>query len=51
MMVRLTYVGKLNLDEVTAEELRHLCDRILARGAPATAVQARDIVMLVFRCA
>jgi integrase len=43
--------GKLNLEEVTAEELRSLCDRIVTRGAPATAVHARDIVMLVFRYA
>jgi integrase len=43
--------GKLKLEEVTAEELRSLCDRIVARGAPATAVHARDIVMLVFRYA
>jgi integrase len=43
--------GKLKLEEVTAEELRGLCDRIVARGAPATAVHAREIVMLVFRYA
>ncbi|TQK03395.1 site-specific integrase [Herbaspirillum sp. SJZ107] len=42
---------KLKLDEITEEELRRLCDRIVARGAPATAVQAREIVMLVFRYA
>lgn len=43
--------GKLKLEEVTEEELRRLCDRIVERGAPATAVHARDIVMLVFRYA
>jgi len=43
--------GKLKLEEVTPEELRRLCDRIVERGAPATAVHARDIVMLVFRYA
>jgi len=43
--------GKLKLAEVTGDELRSLCDRIVARGAPATAVHARDIVMLVFRYA
>lgn len=43
--------GKLKLEEVTADELRSSCDRIVARGAPATAVHARDIVMLVFRYA
>ena len=43
--------GKLKLAEVTGEKLHSLCDRIVARGAPATAVHARDIVMLVFRYA
>ena len=43
--------GRLKLEEITTEELRGLCDRIVARGAPATAVHARDIVMLVFRYA
>lgn len=43
--------GKLKLEEVTPEELRRLCDRIVERGAPATAVHAREIVMLVFRYA
>ncbi|SDF79001.1 Integrase [Massilia sp. PDC64] len=43
--------GRLKLEEVTGDELRSLCDRIVARGAPATAVHARDIVMLVFRYA
>lgn len=43
--------GKLKLEEVTSDELRRLCDRVVARGAPATAVHARDIVMLVFRYA
>jgi len=42
---------KLKLHEITEEELRRLCDRIVARGAPATAVQAREVVMLVFRYA
>lgn len=43
--------GKLKLEEVTADEVRRLCDRIVDRGAPATAVQARDVVMLVYRYA
>lgn len=43
--------GRLKLEEVTSDELRTLCDRIVDRGAPATAVHARDIVMLVFRYA
>jgi len=42
---------KLKLDEITEEELRRLCDRIVVRGAPATAVQVREVVMLVFRYA
>lgn len=43
--------GRRKLEEVTGDVLRTLCDRIVARGAPATAVHARDIVMLMFRCA
>ncbi|MEH6433869.1 tyrosine-type recombinase/integrase [Massilia sp. DD77] len=43
--------GKLKLDEITSDELRRLCDRIVERGAPATAVHAREIVMLVYRYA
>ncbi|MBB3122210.1 tyrosine-type recombinase/integrase [Pseudoduganella violacea] len=41
--------ARLLLKEITHEELRALCDTIVARGAPATAVHAREIVMLVFR--
>jgi integrase len=41
--------GKYLLSEVTHEELRAVCDAIVARGAPATAVHAREVVMLVFR--
>ena len=36
------------LAEVTEADLRALCDKIVARGAPATAVHAREIVMGVF---
>ena len=43
--------GRQLLHEITHEELRTLCDAIVARGAPATAVHAREIVMLVFRYA
>lgn len=35
--------GKLKLEEVTSDELRRLCDRVVERGAPATAVHARDV--------
>lgn len=43
--------GKLKLEEISPEELRRLCDRIVERGAPATAVHAREVVMMVFRYA
>jgi len=43
--------GKLKLEEITPQELRALCDRIVERGAPATAVHAREVVMMVFRYA
>lgn len=39
------------LEEVTHEDLRTLTDAIVARGAPATAVHAREVVMAVFRWA
>ena len=39
------------LPEITAEELRTLCDKIKDRGAPATAVHARDVVAQIFRYA
>lgn len=44
-------LGKLLLPEITHSELRVLCDRIVERGAPATAVHAREIVMQVFEYA
>lgn len=43
--------GKLLLSEIDDQALRALCDRILARNAPAVAVHAREIVMLIFRYA
>lgn len=42
---------RLKLSEISHDQLRRLCDGILARGAPATAVQAREIVMMVYRYA
>lgn len=39
------------LAEITHEDLRTLTDAIVARGAPATAVHSREVVMLVFRWA
>jgi len=43
--------GRLKMAEVSHEDLRSLCDKIVARGAPATAIHAREIVQLVFRYA
>lgn len=43
--------ARLKLGEITHDQLRQLCDTIVARGAPATAVHAREIVMMVFRYA
>lgn len=43
--------GSKLLGEITHEDLRALTDKIVARDAPATAVHAREIVMMVFRWA
>lgn len=43
--------GKLQLREITGEDVRTMADAIVARGAPATAVHAREITLLVFRYA
>lgn len=43
--------GGLLLGEISHEDLRQLTEKIVARGAPATAVHAREIVMMVFRWA
>lgn len=43
--------GKLRLTEITGEDVRGMADAIVARGAPATAVHAREIVLLVYRYA
>jgi integrase len=42
---------KSKLGEVTHEDVRKMADDIVARGAPATAVHAREIVLLVYRFA
>ncbi|AIJ07466.1 Phage integrase family protein [Edwardsiella anguillarum] len=39
------------LSEITHEDLRALTDNIVERGAPATAVHAREIVLQVYRWA
>lgn len=36
------------LEEITAEDLRALTEKIKDRGAPATAVHAREVVMQIF---
>jgi integrase len=36
------------LTEIASEDLRSLCNKVKARGAPAVAVHVRDIVKLVF---
>ena len=36
------------LTEIRADDLRALCNKVKARGAPATAVHVRDIVKQVF---
>jgi len=43
--------SKSKLPEITHEDLRRLTDSIVARGAPATAVHTREIVMQVYRWA
>lgn len=43
--------GSLLLSEISDHMLRALCDRIVERNAPAVAVHAREIVMMVFRYA
>lgn len=43
--------GRLKMSEITHDELRAQCDKIVARGAPAVAIHARDIVAGVFKFA
>jgi len=40
--------GRLKMTEISHEDLRRLCEKIVERGAPATAIHARDIVHMVF---
>lgn len=44
-------LGSKLLAEISHEDLRRLTEKIVERGAPATAVHAREIVMMVFRWA
>lgn len=43
--------GKLKMGEISHEDLRALCNKIVERGAPATAVHAREVVQNVYRYA
>lgn len=43
--------GNQKLVEITHEDLRSLTDSIVERGAPATAVHAREVVLNVYRWA
>lgn len=45
----LSRFGNQKLIEITHEDLRALTDAIVERGAPATAVHVREIMMQVFR--
>jgi len=45
-----TFGNKL-LHEITHDDLRYLTDKIVERGAPATAVHTREVVMQIFRWA
>ncbi|EPM82593.1 putative phage-related integrase protein, partial [Pseudomonas syringae pv. actinidiae ICMP 19068] len=45
------HFGNQKLVEINHEDLRTLTDAIVERGAPATAVHSREIVMQVFRWA
>lgn len=44
-------LGSLLLPEITEDRVRELCDRIVARDAPAVAVHAREIILQVYRFA
>lgn len=43
--------GQLKLQEISHEDLRAQTDRIVERGAPATAMHARELVLQIFRWA
>jgi len=43
--------GRKLLSEITAPVLREYCDKVKARGAPATAIQVRNIISAVFKFA
>ncbi len=41
-------LGGLRLDELTTEDVRAMCDKVKARGAPSAAVIARDILKQMY---
>ena len=41
--------GKRKLEEITPSQVLSLCEKIKERGAPATAVRAREIIQQVYR--
>lgn len=43
--------SKLKLREISGEDVRAMANAIVKRGAPATAIHAREIILLVFRYA
>lgn len=43
--------GRLKMTEINHEDLRSLCDKIVGRGAPATAIHAREVVHMVYQFA
>ena len=43
-----TPFASLMMWEITHEDLRRLCDKIVERGAPATAVHVREILLMVY---
>lgn len=42
------FLGRRPLADIDAGEVRQVCERIKSRGAPATAVHARDVINSVF---
>ena len=42
-------LGKRKLEEITSSQVFDLCEKIKERGAPATAVHAREIIQQVYR--
>ncbi len=43
--------GNRQMEEITPEDLRERCDKIVARGAPATAVHVREVLNQIYRYA